>query len=599
MVTIDELTKLDRSKFTKAADAWSKVSNRASAAMGRVEGEMLATLDDTQKGDAATAALKNLRQLGNNYRYIHTECGLIRTALTGLAEELEGPQNKLKQALKDAEDLKFTVNPDGSVKYPTTEATKVPFVQQPARSGNVPLIGKPDPNQAKAQEIADRIAAAIQDATEIDGRYAKVLSKLNTNGKLDQTDWVDMARDMKDVRAAAGKHFSKDKIPKGKSPKENAEWWARRSQAEKDEYVALYPDSIGALDGLPSAVRDDANRAVLREQYEETKAELSAWEQKEPTKYQKRMNARFGRRTGPEEITPAWEEWNKQRELLVGHKQGMEDIQKRFEQTGIDGMPEAYLLNFDTSGRGHAVIANGNPDHADHTAVYVPGTTARLGNIDGDTRRMTDMWQEAKTMAGPEKVSTITWLGYLAPKNAHPFEDGEIVPSAADPRWAKNGAPALDNFMEGLRQVQGGADASHTTVIGHSYGTTTVGAASIRGGLEADDIIADASPGMFVKHADELDAPKGHVWSEAAAISKDQVPLGGKVVGLGGWKHSEPAFGIIPMPPHQVVPSDREFGANIMKTDAQDHGGYFDSGSVSLKNQAAVVVGRYEKVRRD
>ncbi|MEV6674974.1 hypothetical protein [Streptomyces sp. NPDC051162] len=115
MVTIDELTKLDRSKFTKAAEAWSKVSNRASVAMGRVESQMLATLRGTQEGDAAKASLKQLTRLSKNYQYIHAECGLIRTALSGLAEELEGPQNKLKQALKDAADLKFTVNPDGSV----------------------------------------------------------------------------------------------------------------------------------------------------------------------------------------------------------------------------------------------------------------------------------------------------------------------------------------------------------------------------------------------------------------------------------------------------------------------------------------------------
>lgn len=584
MVTIDELTKLDRSKFTKAAEAWSKVSNRASAAMSRVEGQMLAPLRGTQEGDAATASLKQLTTLSKNYQYIHAECGLIRTALTGLAEELEGPQNKLKQALKDAKDLKFTVNSDGSVKYPTSEAIKVPFVQQPARAENVPLIGKPDPNQAKAQEIADRIATALRDATEIDERYAKALRKLNTNGKLDQTDWADVARDMKDVRAAAGKHFSEDKIPKGKSPKENAEWWAKRTQAEKDEAVALFPASIGALDGLPSTVRDQANRVVLLEQYGETKAELSAWEQQEPPKYQKRMNARFGRRTGPQETTPAWEEWNKQRKLLADHVAGMEAIQRRFDATGKDGLPEAYLLSFDTKGRGHAVVANGNPDTATHTAVYVPGTEARLGKLDGDVKRMTDMWKTAHAMAPTEKVSTITWLGYIAPKNAHPFSNGELVPSATDTRFANNAAPDLDRFLGGMREVQGGADRSHTTVIGHSYGSTVIGAASSKGDLGADDIIAAGSPGMLVKRADDLDVPKGHVWSEAASVTKDQVATFGRYF-LGG--------------PLMITPSDRGFGANIMATDADGHGGYFDDGSVSLKNQAAVVVGQYKKVQRD
>ncbi|WP_189795749.1 alpha/beta hydrolase [Streptomyces thermodiastaticus] len=38
--------------------------------------------------------------------------------------------------------------------------------------------------------------------------------------------------------------------------------------------------------------------------------------------------------------------------------------------------------------------------------------------------------------------------------------------------------------------AQGGPEASHTTVIGHSYGSTTVGAASkAPGHLAADDIV--------------------------------------------------------------------------------------------------------------
>jgi len=45
-------------------------------------------------------------------------------------------------------------------------------------------------------------------------------------------------------------------------------------------------------------------------------------------------------------------------------------------------------------------------------------------------------------------------------------------------------------FLDGLQAAQGGPEASHTTVIGHSYGSTTVGAASkAPGHLAADDIV--------------------------------------------------------------------------------------------------------------
>ncbi|MFI1797025.1 alpha/beta hydrolase [Streptomyces sp. NPDC020379] len=608
MVTIDELTKLDRSKFTKAAEAWSKVSNRASVAKGRTESEMLATLDRTQQGDAATKAFESLTRLNKNYQYIHAECGLIRTALTGLAEELEGPQNKLKQALKDAEDLKFTVNSDGSVKYPTSEATKVPFVQQPARAENVPLIGKPDPNQAKAQEIADRIATALRDAAEIDGRYAQALRKLNTNGKLDQTDWSDVARDLKDVRAAAGKHFSEDMIPKGKTPKENADWWAKRTQAEKDECVALYPASIGALDGLPAVVRDDANRMVLSETRQDIDRQIKELEGSEPKKREQKFNDITGLPIqGEEQTTYQWKRWDEKKKALEEKLKGIKQIEKRFDETGDGGLPKAYLLGFDTKGLGRAVIANGNPDTAEHTAVYVPGTTSRLSNASGDINKMTTLWRASNAMPGNPSVSTITWIGYDAPQSAMPTQNGDLVPDALFRSYADKAAPTLGKFLDGTRVAQGGPHASHLTVVGHSYGTTAIGDTSIKHGLGADDIVSVASPGMLVGHADELDAPKGHVWSEAASTLKDQVPLGGKLVGLGGDSPITPLISALPFGvvgeigalASQNVPSDRAFGANIMQTDSDGHGGYWKGkDSISVQNQAAVVTGNYGAVKR-
>ncbi|MEU5423889.1 alpha/beta hydrolase, partial [Streptomyces sp. NPDC020667] len=530
------------------------------------------------------------------------------TALTGLAEELEGPQNKLKQALKDAEDLKFTVNSDGSVKYPTTEPTKVPFVQQPARAGNMPLLANQDPNQAKAQEIADRISTALQDASEIDGRYAKALKKLNTNGNLDQTDWTDVARDLKDVRAAAGKHFSEDKIPKGKSPKENADWWNKLSQAEKDEHIVLHPASIGALDGLPSAVRDDANRMVLNETREDLDQQLKDLERNEPKKREQKFNNITGLPIqGEEQTTYQWEQWAKKKKALEAKLDGIKEIEARFDETGEGGLPRAYLLGFDVNGKGRAIIANGDPDTAEHTAVYVPGATSRFGNATGDINKMTTLWRASNAMPGNPSVSTITWIGYDAPQSALPTQNGALVPDAVFTSYADKAVPALGKFLEGTRVAQGGPHASHLTVVGHSYGTTAIGDTSIKHGLGADDIVAVASPGMLVGHANELDAPKGHVWSEAASTLKDQVPLGGKLVGLGGdskitpWVSALP-FGVvggIGANLSQNVPSDREFGANIMQTDSDSHGGYWKGkDSVSVQNQAAVVTGNYGAVKR-
>ncbi|MFF3453137.1 alpha/beta hydrolase [Streptomyces sp. NPDC002730] len=586
MTTWQELEKLNTKEYEDAADGWGTVSSRANAAKDRVDNEMLAKLRETQKGHTATAAIGDLAQLSRNYQYIHTECGLIRTALNGLASELAGPQKRLKDALAEAPKT-FTVNPDGSVEYPVSPS----FLKVPASGSGtaspgapVPLLpgkaeGGSDANKALAEQIAENIATALREAKEIDGRYAGILRKLKIPDGvkgLDITDamFIDAAQDTKNLRKAS-KYREESEIPKGKSPAHNAGWWKGLSQEQRDEYTTLYPASIGALDGLPATVRDDANRMVFAETRATYQVELNAIPP-EPPKYAKHPG--HGRTVRSEE----WKEWNdkygEKIERLDNSLEGMKSIQQRFDSTGTNGLPEAYLLGFSAEGTGRAIVANGNPDTADHTAVYAPGTTSNLGSIEGDINRMTQLWRTSDGMEGSGNVSTITWLGYDAPQS--------IVKDSPFRHYADDGAPAYNRFMDGLETAQGGPDKSHTTVIGHSYGTTLVGAAARQGDLSADDVIFAGSPGVQVGSAQEMDVPKGHVWNEDA--KGDPVPS------LGSWGHGGSQEG----GPHFIIPSDNIFGANQMSTDTEGHSDYWKKDSQSLMNQAAVVTGNYGAVQQ-
>jgi hypothetical protein len=228
-------------------------------------------------------------------------------------------------------------------------------------------------------------------------------------------------------------------------------------------------------------------------------------------------------------------------------------------------------LRLRNSPYGRAMIANGNPDTADHQAVYVPGTTAELGKVEGDINRMVNVWNTADANAGGQSVSTITWLGYDAPDS--------VVKDAPFEHYAYDGAPTLNHFLDGLEASHSGESEPHRTVIGHSYGTTLVGAAAQTGNLNADDVIFAGSPGVKVSGAEEMDVPKGHVWNEEA--DGDPVP------DLGRWGHGGD---------YTVIPSDPEFGANEMTTDTEGHSGYWDEGSTSLLNQSLVVAGKGDQV---
>ncbi len=93
---------------------------------------------------------------------------------------------------------------------------------------------------------------------------------------------------------------------------------------------------------------------------------------------------------------------------------------------------------------------------------------------------------------------------------------------------------------------------------------------------------------MQVGRATDLDVLKGHVWNEDEEADGDKIPgLGRSVHG-----HREQVLGTAVY----IIPSDRVFGAHQMRTDTDGHSGYWDADSGSLKNQARVVVGKYDEV---
>lgn len=415
MITWQQLRDFKAQEYKDAADGWGEVSSRARAAKDRVDNEMLAKLRDTQSGDTARDALGDLERLSRNFQYIHAECGLVRTALNGFASELAGPQRKLKSALDEAQQLGFTVNPNGSVQYPAS----VPFAAETSGTATpgapIPFLpgkaeGGTNLNKGRAEDIAERIAAAVRDAVEVDWRYRSVLAKLKAARglKVDDAVWADAGQDLKDVRKAAGGYLKEGDIPKGKSPADNKKWWESLNQEQRDEYTALYPASVGRLDGLPSTVRDEANRIVLAETHGTTQLQLNNWLEKEPQRYRPYISPYGGYQVkGAMVETEEWKKWNEKKEELKGRLTGMEDVQKRFEVSG--GRPPAYLLGFDNNNLGHAIVSIGNPDTADNVVTFVPGTGAKLSSVLDNIERAESLQQKAEIVDPAHKTASILW----------------------------------------------------------------------------------------------------------------------------------------------------------------------------------------------
>ncbi|MFG2098170.1 alpha/beta hydrolase [Streptomyces sp. NPDC048612] len=586
------LKNLQTSEFEKAADGYRAASDMASAAMDALEQRIAAKMQSSLSGKAVDAALRQLREMAKDFHYTHVECGVLSTSLNALAVDLRAARKKLDAAVADAEGDKLTVEKDGSVTYPAggdqyqgktppggtvngvTDATAKALHRQAAHI-------HPNPHYAQALACADRIATALEEATEADERWAPKLLRLKADDDLtvSAADWTDAKKDTGSAREGAGHYLDGIKDPpKHGSPKDNAEWWKHLSGDERDAYISLHPAGIGAMNGLPADVRDEANRTVLAETRGQYELKLAALRKEEPPEFES-IGAR-----GDMKYSQKWLDWHHEKERLEGKLKGMRDIQGRLDRTGESGLPAAYILGFDPDGEdnGRVIIANGNPDTAHHTAIYVPGTNTTLETIGenadhSDLGRGDRLWEQSHRLAPGKDISTITWFDYDAPDD---------LSEATSDGYAAKGSPRLQQFLEGNRTAHEYAtgNSGHTTVIGHSYGSTLIGdTAKVANwketGVPADDILVAGSPGMQAAHASDLGIDPDHMWAMGGGSDDLLVRYGGVAAGLGG---------------SGVIPTDRIFGGHILESDAGGHSAFWDEGSISLKNQAAIITGRHD-----
>ncbi|MFD8802494.1 alpha/beta hydrolase [Streptomyces atroolivaceus] len=508
-LTWAQLRDLKCAELEGAADGWGRSSNRADAARDRIEQQLLTGLRDTQEGEAAQAAVARLRQLGRNFQYVYTECGLLRTTLNSLAHEVKTQQRVLKEALDDAAALKFTVHADGSVTYPAGGEGLIDGA--PLRGGTASSSGAPgllppsglvapNPHAARAQDIADRVSGAVRAAAEIDWRYAGILRRLRAEEglKVPDSTWKDAAGDAAEVRDAAGAYL-KDAIPHDASPAERRDWWAGLTQEQREEYLAVYPDQIGNLDGIPALVRDAANRDNLQ--------------------------LLIGKLEGRDD------------EKSVTQLAGLREIDRQLGAAAKPGEPPMFLLGVSDEGNGRAIVSYGNPDTAKNVAAYVPGLGTSLDKefAEGDLKRARDTAIGARYY--DPSSAAIAWLGYDAPQAVDGFNSLAV---AGDGRAAEGGA-RLNEFTAGLSATNDHEDP-HLTAIGHSYGSRTVGAATQQGGgiPGVDDIVLVGSPGVGVDRAEDLGVGRGHVFvgsAENDVVTKmpsKQQAAAGAVAALSG-----------------------------------------------------------------
>ncbi|HKP39682.1 alpha/beta hydrolase [Mycobacterium sp.] len=327
----------------------------------------------------------------------------------------------------------------------------------------------------------------------------------------------------------------------GTDPKDVKRWWDSLSEADRQRVLREHPEQIGNLNGIPVDARSQANLAVMGADLR--RVTQTAADHHVSNEEVAAHPERYG--LTATDIT----RYNNARRVQEGL---LNDAIARDER----GMkPDVYLLRYQPeafNGEGAAAIAIGNPDTADNTAV-------------------------------------VMWMGYDAP---------DALPdlSVASPDMARAGAKILAADVDALDVTHDGG-ASHLTVIGHSYGSTTVADAAAGFGMRADDVVLIGSPGTDLARsaADFHLPPNAHLYLGAAStdpvthFGKGQLSAPGLSVGLG------------------IDPAIDGFGSTRFKAEVStwsanpfhDHSEYFAAQSESLFSISDIVSGDGDALEHD
>ena len=259
-------------------------------------------------------------------------------------------------------------------------------------------------------------------------------------------------------------------------------------------------------------------------------------------------------------------------------------------------------------------VVLGDLDTAQHVAVAVPGMGTEASRI---ATTVPEVVFTAASTHTADTIAVMMWHGYDAPSIAvadgsddNPIDDiGDWVGEAGDlvhvvtMDQATRGASVLARDVTGLRAMRSGD--MHLTVIGNSYGSTTVAIAADEFDLDADDVVLTGSPGAGrARDVGELTTGRSHTWVGSA--SDDPVSYLGRAGGVEPHDLVELASGAVVGLGND--PAEDEFGARRFQAEwsgrdddfpwsLAGHGHYFDPCAEAPLNIGAIVVGEYDAVQ--
>lgn len=357
------------------------------------------------------------------------------------------------------------------------------------------------------------------------------------------------------------------------TPSQVNDWWTSLTDAQRQNIINKHPAWIGNRAGVPSTVRDKANRKWLEIMVKDIDREVENFD---PSKKTKKFTQK-----GEGEYRVNTEEYN---QLLARQKElhALSDMLKN------DAGSHSLLVLDNTGKHLRAAVGTGDIDGADNVIVNTPGMDT------GVTEEIADTYDEDKKQARKpseikpgsavnntdnivneaaktgESVAGVTWLGYDAPTQA---ETAEGTNSVVSDKAAKDAAKDLASFYDGIQETHHGDP--HLVAAGHSYGSLATGYA-LRQSTAPDDFSIMGSPGPSSVDASEFHMLPDHTF--AAANNWDPVAASGY---YGGNPTTNPNSDFTAL----------DTDANGPYKYTSGHSSYTDKDSTSLHSQGQILKG--------
>ena len=362
------------------------------------------------------------------------------------------------------------------------------------------------------------------------------------------------------------------------SATEVAVWWKALSAAEKQDLIAHHPEMIGNLNGVDMASRDQANRILLPQKISQAEAKVQALRatfKMNPSEYYRHDRVPKSKVAVNSEL-----EWEEKR--LADLKAIRSTLEENDKLRGSKPhTPKRGLVYMDDSKKDDRVkvaISTGDVDHAKHVSTILPGMNNVPSEDIGDHVKNAERVRQhsiRNAKISSEQVATIAWM-YDTPQG------GQVVSS----KYATKASHEIGSALEGMHASRhtNGIERAHTSLLGHSYGSTTAGkvAKMIRKGV-LDDLVMYGSPGAGARDTREYNLDHGRPY--VSGIKSDDAVKGKGT--LNSKFGNNPMF--MPGVKHLANNSERDRLFFIPWKMFDRHSEYLEEGTSSLEDISRVV----------